>query len=349
MITSRIYSVIILIAILITSFHCIEAQSVVQEMGVIKTYELIGDSTAPEGISVDSRNGYIYTGSLQDGSMQVTIDGKSAYLVEPGSEILLTNVLGSSIDEKNDRIWICSNDFSMTFKGTPKARVSVLHLSDGTLIKQFDETDLMSMQGVYPFVNDVILDLSGNAYISNSASNTIFKVSADLKTVQVLAHKFPEPPAGKKYSLNGIEISPDQHFLFSNSFVMTEQDAAALFRINISSGEVALIDYEEQGTTDFSRFGGDGLLMLNKNTLLCMSVAGTLLKIDLNKEFTNATITNISSSTEAQKEMVGAATIAEYKNKIYTTNAQGLSLFNTDFVVQKPYKVIEMPKSIFGL
>lgn len=335
-----------------TFFSCQDLEQLrAQKKPVVKTYELLGESATPEGISISQKTGDIYTGSMQDGSMQLTSEGKSRYFVEPGSGILLTNVLGSAIDEKNNRIWVCSNDFSKTFSGTPTARVSVLNLADGSLIKQFDETDLASEEGVYPFVNDVILDKSGNAYVANSASNNIFKISSNLESVQVLANKFPEPPADKKYSLNGIEISHDQKFLFSNSFVMTEADAAALFRINIATGEVSLIDFEEVGTTDFSRTGGDGLLMLDKdkNTLLCMSIAGTLLKAELNRDLTKATITNISSGTAAEEEMNGCATVAAYKDKIYTTNAQGFTLFNPELTAQKPYKVIEIPKEILGL
>ena len=320
-----------------------------KEKSQVKGYALLGDSASPEGISIDPRNGNIYTGGMQDGSLQVTSNGTSRYLVAPRSGILLTNVLGSAVDAKNNRIWVCSNDFSKTFDGIPTARVSVLDLSNGQLIKQFDETDLASEEGVYPFVNDVVLGRAGNAYVSNSASNNIFKISFELERVEVLASKFPEAPAGKKYSLNGIEVSHDQQFLISNSFVMTEEDAAALFRINIATGEVSLIEFEESGTTDFSRSGGDGLLMLDKNTLLCMSVSSKLLKVELNKELTKATITNISKGTSAQEEMVGCATMAMYRNKLYTTNAQGMSLFNPDVAVQKPYKIIEIPKKILGL
>lgn len=319
-----------------------------QNKPTVKTYNLLGETASPEGISIDQRNGDIYTGSLQDGSIQVTVDGNSRYFIEPGSGKLLTNVLGSAVDEKNSRIWVCSNDFSKTFNGTPTARITVLDLVDGSIIKSFDERDL-SAEGVYPFVNDIILDKEGNAFISNSASNTIFKISSDMETVQVLANSFPAPPAGKKYSLNGIEISKDQQFLFTNTFILAESDAAALFRININTGEVILIDYEEDGTTDFSKTGGDGLLMLNSNTLLCMSVGSTLLKISLNKDYTKAKITNISNGTAAEPELIGSATIASYKKKIYTTNAQGFTLFNPELTAQKPYKVIEIPEDIVGL
>lgn len=347
--TSKIFFTLVLITLLNCYAWKVMGQSKALKNTGVKTYELLGTITTPEGLSIHQQTGDIYTGSMQDGSMQITTDGASRYFIAPGSGILLPNVLGSAIDEKNKRIWVCSNDFSQTFSGTPRARISVLDLAGGHLIKQFDETDLASEAGVYPFVNDVVLDQSGNAYIANSASNTIFKISSDLARAQVLANKFPVPPAGKKYSLNGIEISPDQQFLFSNSFVMTEEDIAALFRINIRTGAVSLIEFEEKGTTDFSQFGGDGLLMLDKNTLLCMSIASTLLKVELNKDLTKATITNISKGTSAEEEMVGCATMAIYKKNLYTTNAQGSTLFNPEAIAQKPYKIIEIPIKSLGL
>ena len=346
-ITKLRFEAILLATICMCTFRAGELKA--QNKPTVKTYELLGENATPEGISIDQRNGNIYTGGMQDGSMQLTANGKSGYFIKPGQDVLLTNVLGSAVDEENNRIWVCSNDFSKTFNGTPTARVSVLSLRDGSVIKQFSEAEMASAEGVYPFVNDVVLDKSGNAYISNSASNTIFKVSGDLSGIQVLANKFPEPPAGKKYSLNGIEVSEDQKYLFSNSFVMTDQDAAALFRIDIKTGEVSLIHFEEKGTTDFSSTGGDGLLMLDKNTLLIMSVGSKLLKAELNKELTKAVLTNISSGTPAEEEMKGCATIASYKNKIYTTNAQGSTLFNPELTAQKPYKVIEIPEKILSL
>jgi DNA-binding beta-propeller fold protein YncE len=348
--TSKITFIISLVTI-ITSSGCDEIISTnAQEKSAVKTYQLLGDKATPEGISIDQRNGYIYTGGMQDGSMQVTINGKSSYFIEPESGILLPNVLGSAIDEKHNRIWVCSNDFSKTFSGKPTARVSVINIKDGKLIKQFSETDLTSSTaGVFAFVNDVILDKAGSAYVANSGSNTIFKIDANLEQVKVLANKFPSPPAGKKYSLNGIEISENEQFLIANTFILAEADAAALFRINIATGEVDEIAFEEKETTDFSKSGGDGLLMIDKNTLLCMSVSSTVLRIDLDKELTKATITNISTGTKAQEHLVGSATLASFKKNIYTTNAQGLALFNPNVIAQKPYKIIEIPKSIVGL
>jgi hypothetical protein len=340
-------------ALLITAmlFSCEKfSHTEASEAAIVKTYELIGEVATPEGISIDQRNGNIYTGSMRDGSMQVTTDGKSKYFIQPGSGILLPNVLGSKVDEKNNRIWVCSNDFSKSFSGTPTARVSVLNISNGTLVKQFDEKAMAgSTEGVFAFVNDIILDKSGNAYVSNSGSNTVFKISADCKEVKVLAKNFPAPPTGKKYSLNGIEISQDGKYLITNTFIMGEADAAALFRIDIQTGEVKLIDFTEQGTTDFSKTAGDGLLMLDKSTLLCLSIASTVLKIELDKDLTSAVITNISNGTDAQEQLVGSATLAQYKNRIYTTNAQGGALFNPSIVVQKPYKIIEIPEVVLGL
>lgn len=293
------------------------------EEEMVETYNLLGTLTTPEGIAIDQRDGGIYTGGFGDGSIQKTLDGVVEYFIEPNSETLLTNVLGITLDEANDRLWVCSLDFFTVDSQNPMVQVDVLSILDGSKLATYTQDDMsMLMDGFRAFINDVTLDDQGNAYLTNTRTNAILTVPNDLSLIEVFTSDFPEGPNNGNYALNGIEVTPDGQYLITSSFVANSTGVSALFRIGIESRNVSLIPVSEIGTNHFSTTGADGLAFVDENTMLSASLSSSILRIELNSDYSAGEISNVTQGTSAQNPIIGCATLALYDEKVYTTNAQ---------------------------
>ncbi len=322
---------------------CCELESDV----VVETekFALNGDFDTPEGIAIDARNGDIYTGSVATGSIQKTVNGVAQYFIPPGNSIFLPNVIGLTVDETNNRLWVCSNDLNSAFAGNPIGRITAIDLTTQAELVSFDHTDIVG--AVAPFFNDVIVDAAGNAYLTNTLFPQIIKVEADLSAASILTNNFPAAPGGLGYSLNGIEDVGNYLIVVSFAGDQTTQ-ATGLFRVDKTTGEVVTINWTETNTSLFA-FGADGIIFVDDNTLLMASPAGTILRAELNSDYTSATITDIVAGTEAEECISGAsiATLAIYGDSVYTTNAQVGSLL-AGAPLDLPFQVIKVPLELIG-
>lgn len=344
---SNVKTLIFLISILgITCFSGCKEDDIVIPPEVTKT-QLLGDLTSPEGITIDQRNGTIYTGSFLTPSIQKTIGQTSEYLVNIGDSIFLPNVVGMTVDETNDRLWVCSVDFSGVLSGNPSAKITVVDLTTGNELASFDHTEINAPAGFFPLFNDVILDASGNAYVSNTGTTAIIKVASDLSGASVFTTDFPVAPANFSYSLNGIDITSDGQYLIVPSIGGNPGALIDLFRVNIATGKATAIDWTESETTGFSTFGGDGVAFVDDNTMLSVG-DNAIFKVAFSENYTTATISDITTGTDAEAEIMGCATVAIYDNKAYTTNAQ-VGAIATGGTPVAPFYIVEIPFEILGL
>lgn len=333
--------------IIITLFSCKTSRIKTEEKKTaIKTYTLLGDDTFPEGISIDQRNGIIYTGSMGNSGIQLTENGISNYFLNPLSSDVSINVLGTTIDKKNNRLWVCSNDINAFFSNKElHPMISVFDLSSKSLIKKFTANDIPN--NISPFLNDVILDNDGNAYISNTADNAIVRISSDLQNL-IVWNNFPLAPKDRYYILNGIEVTKNQKNLIVSTYKSSdEKSMATLFKVNTENGSITEIKCSSNEES-FAASGIDGIVFIDEFSLIGVSGNGKLLKIDFNSEYSNATITDISTGTAAEPYLNKPATVAIYNKKLYVTNAQALNYFSQEETI-KPFEIVEIPFELLNL
>ncbi|MCP4726957.1 MAG: hypothetical protein GY863_18090, partial [bacterium] len=109
-------------------------------------------------------------------------------------------VLGLNVDESRKTLWACAFGSA----GPPfRSTVAKFNLHTGRLINSFECLD--SLQST---INDLTLDSKGNAYYTNMANNSIYKIDISTDSVELVCKskeiEFP----------NGITISPDDKYLY---------------------------------------------------------------------------------------------------------------------------------------
>ncbi len=199
-----------------------------------------------------------------DKNMQRTKDVISEFFLNAEKNILLPVVVGFDIDENNNRIWVCSNDFS-----TGDFRVTAIDLISEEATVSFDKDHIKGAPKPFnTFFNDVVTDDFGNAYIINSYNNTIIKVSADLSNVRTFTTDFPNAPEGKSYTFNSIRITPDGKTLMVNFFTNTEESITGLFQINMSKEENIAIHFYSNEKINFNNASSNELSFINRKKIV---------------------------------------------------------------------------------
>ncbi len=188
----------------------------------------------PEGIAYDADHYRFFVSSATTGVVgTVTADGTyKAFITD---SLLASGSSGIKVDKARQRVWVCN-----TTNG-----VRVYDLSSGKRIFFTDVTSLLPGQPV--FLNDELLDADGNAYVTNSFSPVIYKITKDGKASVFFNNDvFAVPPGG--FGLNGIQISPKGYLLVAF--------ATGVTKIPINNpGAFSIVKFDSTG------FYPDGLLL----------------------------------------------------------------------------------------
>lgn len=210
----------------------------------------------PEGIEFDAVQRRILTGSLVDGTIyEVATDGTlTAFIVD---EDLVSSV-GIEADEPRDRLLVANSDRSVFGgEGPGIAKLGVYRLSTGERIAM---VDLGAVAGgddeSIVFANDVTVDDAGNAYLTDTWTNVVYRVDADYRAS--VLYRF-EPATG--LGLNGI-VHHDDGFLI----VVAIGGQGLLYRIPLDDPASAEpIELSEPAT------GADGLVWSAAGQLVVVS------------------------------------------------------------------------------
>jgi sugar lactone lactonase YvrE len=153
----------------------------------------------PEGIEYDEDNGRFLTGSLAEGSIFVIErDGRVVPFIRDAE---LVSSVGIEADEDRDRLLV-TNSNSAVFNdqnASGHAKLGVYHLSTGERLAMVDLGATIAAPARY-FANDVTVDREGNAYVTDSFANAIYRVTPDYEAS--VLHRFTDLPQGAL--LNGI-------------------------------------------------------------------------------------------------------------------------------------------------
>jgi DNA-binding beta-propeller fold protein YncE len=286
---------------------------------ILTTIPLLGQSTLPEGIAIDKRNDAIYVSGYGDGGIQKIVNGEATYFVSPYTEGFKVPV-GMTIDEARNRLWVCHVSSGDVFSGGIEGAVWVFDLNTAQVLKKFE----IQNQNASHFINDVILDQEGNAYITDSFEPTIWKVDKELTSLErfISSPQFVITP--NSFNLNGITFTPDNRYLIT-AVTNPGGGDGALFRINVNSKEVAKVAIPAGQYPG----GGDGIVFENASQMYSINFTTGITSIQFNgNDYLNATAAIITERNPQVKAALNAPTTAKINDgALFLVNSQFDKLF----------------------
>ncbi|MGA6165028.1 SMP-30/gluconolactonase/LRE family protein [Amycolatopsis magusensis] len=212
----------------------------------------------PEGIAWDPlRRSFLVT-SLSEGTISVVRpDGRvTPFAAHPG----MVQTFGIHVDLPRRRVLVAYGDMGSGERSTPETTyrssgVGIFDLADGRLLHL---VDLAIGPGRHA-ANDLAIDRSGNAYVTDPASDALYRVDpAGRASVLVRDERLSSPTIG----MNGIVWHP-RGFLLS-----TRYDTGALLRIPLDDPRRITEVHLAKALT-----GGDGLDLRPDGTLAVVTNA----------------------------------------------------------------------------
>jgi 2-haloacid dehalogenase len=196
-------------------------------------------------------------GSFRDGKIyRVDQKGNAKVFVEHEK---LHSIMGMAIDQKRNHLLVLNSDLGASVKSTPQstkktAGLAIFKLSTRELENYIDLVSLLPNQE--HLANGLAVDSAGNAYITDSFSETVYKVDEKGNASIFLQNK---AFSGQGIALNGVVVHPAGYLL------VVKKDSGDLFKIPIKNPK------------KFSKvkmpplFGGDGVILLNSTEVVVIS------------------------------------------------------------------------------
>jgi len=278
----------------------------------------------PEGIAYDSISDVYFVSSARLGSVgKVTPSGAYSSLISDPS---FKSTYGVKVHPDGKRLFVCVGDANyskFTSADTRKkmARLVGIELSTG---KKTDDVDLSKFVPGNHFVNDLTFDNQQNAYVTDSFSNVIYKVTS---TGQ--ASVFADSPMFKTegIGLNGIVYHPSGYLLTVSS------GTGALYRIDLNNPK----NITKVATEQFF-VNGDGLLLTDNQRLVVVQNGGSDKIYELTSE-DNWSSAKLSASTLAADRFTYPSTAAMARDKIWVMNAKFSELTDSTSVPSKKFAI----------
>jgi sugar lactone lactonase YvrE len=303
----------ILLVPMLTLTACSDSNNDGPIIELLERYVLSSPDSIPEGVAFDPVERAFYATSLQGGSItKISADGSETIFRAADNRARL---VGAKVDSDNRRLWVCAQEVD-----DMDNRVWVFDLASAELVMEF----LLGALSTNGTCNDLVLDASGNAYVTDPSNPFIYTLDAATETGSVLA---TDPLftdfTGRGLGLNGIALSPDGSALIVAKFV-----PAGLIRVSLPAAD----DIRQLNLTgdDVLPPPPDGLVELNGDIYAVSHAAVT--KIILNSDATAGEFTQAPQITG-----LSTATIAE--GALYAIKSEV-----TSFVVEAP---LELPFEIF--
>lgn len=253
----------------------------------------------PEGIEYDTQGERFLLGSLSGGTIfAVTDDGTITPFIEDAD---LHSSVGIEIDEDNHRLLVCNSMAEVFSENSLQGEISLAAYDLETGERLF----LVDLTALYPegrhFANDVAVDTEGNAYVTDTMSPVIYKVTPEGEASIFLEDdRFAVSPFG----LNGIVFHPDGYLLVS------EMGAATIYKIPLDDPA----SLSEVGLEDF--IIADGMVLHPNGDLIAVNGATGEIEA-LRSEDDFATAQRVAFSPDHSP----ATTIAVRGEEIYASHA----------------------------
>jgi sugar lactone lactonase YvrE len=205
-----------------------------------------GPGLYPEGTVWDPTRHAFLVSSARLGTVSVVRpDGTTTVLVDDPA---LVSTFGLTIDVRRGRILITYADLGVGARTSPQTQhrlsgLAIADLATGAVLKT---VDLGTDPGPHA-ANDVAVDPSGTAYVTDTAGAAIFRV--DRRGVVLGAIRDPRFVTSSPFGVNGIAWNPHGYLLSAR------YDTGAMFRISPDGARVEPVSVP----TSLSLVGADGI------------------------------------------------------------------------------------------
>lgn len=288
----------------------------------------------PEGIAFDSISKNYFVSSARLGSVgKVAADGKYTVLI---SDPTFKSSYGVKVHPDGKRIFVCVGDANYSKFTSPDTRKKMARLVgiDINTGRKTDDIDLSKLALGNHFPNDLTFDNQNNAYVTDSFSNVIYKV-----TPQGKATVFADHPLFKTegIGLNGIVFHPAGYLLTVSS------GTGAIYKIDLNDPKKV-----SKVTTEQFFMNGDGLLLTDKQKLVVVQNGGSDKIYELTST-DNWFSAKLSASTLVGDRFTYPSTATKANDKIWVMNAKFSELTDSTSVPSKKFaiqhaRLIPIPK-----
>lgn len=277
----------------------------------------VAERQYPEGIAYSSQLGQFLVTSIPLGKIG-TVDTDGRY-----ADLLTAPELIAAIGMKvaGDRVFVCNSDQGRSVRSTPAttrqtAELLVFSLTTRQLIRRTD-LDALLPAADPNFANDVTLAPDGTAYVTDSFSPVIYKVSPD-GTASVLVRD-SDRLGSPGFGLNGIVYHPNNFLIVANT------GQGKLYKVDLGNGNTIT---EITGT---GALPGDGLTLLNNDLYVVTGSGSRVAQVRSTDNWQTASVVKVDMA-----DYTGATTSVAVNNQIYTLNARiGENANARDFSIQR--------------
>ncbi len=281
-------------------------------------YVLSSADSVPEGVAFDADERAFYATSLQGGSIvRLSADGEESIFRAADGR---ASLLGAAIDSANRRLWVCAQQVD----GLDN-RVWIFDLSSGDMTMEF----LLGALSTGGSCNDLILDTTGIAYVTDPANPFIYRLDPASGEGAILAtDPLFEDITGISLGLNGIELTPD-----GSALIVARFAPASLLRVSLpAAAEIQLITL----TGDMLP-PPDGLAFL-EGELFAVSNS-SVSRVQFNTGFTQGSVV-----TTEQKS--GLSTAAAVNPELYVIKSEVVN-FAIGATLDIPFEIFRVELSDF--
>jgi len=234
----------------------------------IIAYSITEKDLIPEGITFSSTTNSFYISSIKRTKI-VKINAETGEFNDfISSDLLGMYFLGMIVDDLRGHLWACGN---ITKEGKNHSTLAKFNLTTGKLIRSYLKIDTIALM-----FNDLVQDIEGNIYVTNSKGQDIFRLNHQTDSVNLFfeGDQIDHP--------NGITISPDNNYLF-----IATNNGIRVLDINTRK----IID--EAGVNKES-FGIDGLKYYQKSLVGIQNGVKDVSEIKINRYFLDESGTKIT-------------------------------------------------------
>lgn len=281
--------------------------------------------TYPEGIAYEKPSNSFFVSSARLGKVgKVSMDGKYSEFYADKS---LKSTYGIKVHPDGKRLYVCAGDanyskFSTAATKKKEARLLILDIKSGKKISDIDLSQLV--QGEH-FPNDLAFDTNGDAYITDSFSNAVYKVDVNGKASIFSQHEL----------LKAAGVGPNGIVFNSGGFLLVANNGTG------SLVKIPIADPSKASKVQIGQFfpGADGLVMDNGSTLTMVQNGGAdkIFKIVSSDGWSTATVSQ-KTSVEDRFAFPSTATLAGkdiwVMNANFSELAEGNNVPSTEFSIQ---------------
>ncbi len=226
-----------------------------------------------ESVAAGEKNGIFYLSSVHKRKIiKVNAKGNVTDFTKNAQDGI-TSLLGIKVDKTKKVLWACSSPMPEmeNYDTTSVSYVFKYDLKTGKLLAKY--TPDASVKG--SVFGDLVLNKNGEALISDTQSNTIFKVNESTQKLD------PYFTSEEFWNIQGITFSEDEHLLFIADYIK------GLFSLNTQTKELVQLSKE----IPVSLKSIDGLIWY-QNSLI--AIQNGVVPMRVTRYFLNSTLDTIT-------------------------------------------------------